>query len=327
MRIGSNPNNHTILNNTTTSHRIIIAVYIPNNKGYFQDSLIVFKVCMESLLKTINSDTAISVISNGSSNEVNEYIYELHSNKSINRAIFNSQNIGKVNALIAETHASFEEYITYSDADVFFDKGWLKKTFDIFKSFPKVGFISMNPMPSSYGFASSAIVDNIFSLTKKTKAISDFCKYDDIAHFHKSVGRQEDITRKLFVNKALVLEKGEESCFIGAGHFCCTVKKYPLLKYLPSEKANTSGSEKDYLDIPFEKTGLWRVSSTKAYVWHMGNVLEKQWANSKLSSISDFKEINFSFSAIKNPNFTISSLIPYKLKMKTVAVFKKLKTF
>ena len=39
-----------------------------------------------------------------------------------------------MNAIITETRASYEEFITYADADVFFDKGWLKETFEIFKN-------------------------------------------------------------------------------------------------------------------------------------------------------------------------------------------------
>jgi hypothetical protein len=325
MRVGNNPSHLKIINTSNTSHRVIIPVYIPNNEGYFLDSFNVFKICIESLLKTINSDTAISIISNGSSKEVNNYIYELYCNKKIDRAIFNAENLGKVNAIIAETRASYEPFITYSDADVFFDKGWLKKTFDIYKNFPKAGFVSMNPMPNSYGYASSAIIDTIFVLNRNRKLISNFSNFEDIAHFHKSVGRTDDVTKKLLATKALVLEKGEVQCFVGAGHFCCTIKNSVLSKYYPHENANASGLEKKFLDIPFEKTGYWRVSSTKAYVWHMGNVLEKDWSINKLNSISNFREGNFTFNELKIKQFWFSQMIPLALKLKIVSILKKIK--
>ncbi len=327
MRIGSNPNNHKVIDFSSKSHRVIIPIYIPNAEGYFKDAFNVLKVCIESLLKTINNDTAITLISNASSKEVNDYLTKLFEEKKIDKVVFNSENIGKMNAIITETRASFEEFITYSDADVFFDKGWLKQTFEIFKNFPKAGFVSMNPMPKSYGHSSSAILDNILILNSINKKISDYCEYSDLEHFHKSIAREAAQTKLLFNQDALVLNNKNFNCFVGAGHFCCTIRKTPTLKYVPKEESKigvSGGSEGIYLDIPFEKTSLWRVSSTKAYVWHMGNILEKEWANLKLISIANFNEDDFSFNAIYKDNFYFSKLLPYALKLKIVALLKKI---
>ena len=329
MRIGSNPNNHKKIDFSVKSHRVIIPVYIPNAEGYFSDAFNVFKVCIASLLQTINEDTVVSLISNASSEEVNEYIYQLWQNKKIDRAVFNTENVGKMNAIITETRASFEEFITYSDADVFFDKGWLKETATIFKNFPKAGYVSMNPMPGSYGYASSTIIDGFITGGLKIATSSTVCDFQDLEHFHQSIGRDSQATKELYEKRVVYFTKNNQNCFAGAGHFCCTIRKTPTLKYVPLEKSNiavSGGSESIYLDLPFEKTGLYKLSSTKSYVWHMGNILEKEWSSQKLASISSFKEADFNFhSCIPYPKFLVSTLIPNSLRTKVVGVIKKLK--
>jgi hypothetical protein len=327
MRIGSNPNNHKTIDLSVKSHRIIIPVYIPNNEGYFADAFNVFKVCITSLLKTINNDSLITLISNDSSKEVNDYIYQLWTDKKIDKAVFNIENIGKINAIITETRASFEEFISYADADVFFDKGWLKQTYSMFQNVPKAGFVSMNPTPRNYTHSESTIFANLYSILFKKQKTSTVCSYEDLEHFHKSIGKDSNFTDNIFNSYVYCISK--ENYIIGAGHFCCTIRKTPTLKLVPKERSNigvSGGSESIYLDIPFDKTGLWKISSPKSYVWHMGNVLEKEWANDKLNSIENFKEAEFAFSTIAFKSRTLTSyLIPYYFKVKFVSLLKKVK--
>ena len=326
MRIGKNPNIHKKLELTEASHRVIIPVYIPNFEGYFEGAFEVFKVCLQSLLQTINQDTRISIISNASSSEVNEYIREMFELGSIDRSIFNADNVGKMNAIVAETRASFEEFITYADADVFFDKGWLQQTYQMFKEVKKAGFVSMNPTPNNLTMAHSTVLSNMVKLKSLRKKTSDVCNYDDLLHFHKSIGRDEAFTNTMFNGYVMCVGS---NYIIGAGHFCCTVRKTPTLRYTPIYKSTigvSGGSENKYLDIPFDKTGLWRLSSPKAYIWHMGNVLDTEWASLKLKALEGFKENSFTFGALppRDSDFILSN-IPYKLKGRLVSLAKKLK--
>lgn len=328
MRIGTNPNNHKIIDLNVASHRVIIPIYIPNSEGYFKDSFAVLKVCLHSLMATINKDTVVSLISNGSSEEVNKYIQELWSQGKIDRAILNKHNIGKMNAIITETRASFEEFITYSDADVFFDKGWLKETFNMFQNIPKAGFVSMNPTPRNYSHADSTLFENLFAVLLNNTKISTVCSFDDLAHFHKSVGQNNEFTQKMFAGTVFCVGKNM-NYIIGAGHFCCTIRKTPTLRYVPKEKSYvgvSGGSESIYLDIPFDKTGLWRLSSSKAFIWHMGNTLEKEWAESKLQTLKNYDENEFSFQTIpfKDVSF-LAKIIPYFIRSKTSSLLKKIK--
>lgn len=327
MRIGSNPNSNKKIDLHSASHRVIIPIYIPNLEGYFKDSFAVLQVCINSLLATINKDTVVTLISNGSSNEVNTYIKNLWLEGKIDRAVFNKENVGKMNAIIAETRASFEEFITYSDADVFFDKGWLKQTFKMFQNIPKAGFVSMNPTPSNYSHADSTLFENIFSVFKKRKT-SEVCTFNDLEHFHKSIGKDKSYTEGMYKREVFCVGRSL-NYIIGAGHFCCTIRKTPTIKFVPNTKSNiaaSGGSEALYLDMPFDKTGLWRLSSPKAYVWHMGNVLEKQWAENKLSALKNYNEDEFSFQELPFKDVTfLAKLIPYFIRSKTSRLLKKTK--
>lgn len=329
MRIGINPNNHKNIDLSMKGHRVIIPVYIPNFEGYFKDSLNVFKICIESLTKTINSDIAVTVISNGSCLEVNNYITDLYEANKIDKAVFNKENIGKMNAIMSETRACFEDFITYSDADVFFDKGWLKETFEIFKTIPKAGFVSLNPTPGHFSYSNSTLLSNINFFFKKSKITKEVCNFEDLLHFNTSIGKDLDFTEKKYNSKIYSIEKGNKRVILGAGHFCCTIRRNPTLKYVPleySKKGVSGGSEAKYLDEPFDKTGLLRLSSTKAFVWHMGNILENSWAREKIKSLETFKEQDFSFNLIPEKSTTlINRLVPYFIIKRTVGVLKKIK--
>jgi hypothetical protein len=327
MRIGSNPNNHKLIDLEIKSHRVIVPVYIPNAEGYFADAFNVFKVCISSLIQTINDDTLISIISNACSDEVNQYIFQLLNERKIDRAVFNKNNVGKMNAIITESRSSFEEFITYSDADVFFDQGWLKQTFSMFKNVNKAGFVSMNPTPNHYSHADSTLLSNLYTVLFNKKKTNSVCSYQDLEHFHKSVGRDKKATDIMYKGHCYAISN--QNYIIGAGHFCCTIRKTPILKFVPKEQSKvgvSGGSESIYLDLPFDKTGLWRLSSPKAYVWHMGNILEKEWSNNKLQSIKNFSEEDFTFSSLPLIKSTFSSAIfPYYLKIKVISALKKVK--
>ncbi len=327
MRIGQNPNISKELDLSKSSHRVIIPIYIPNAEGYFEGSFEVLQVCIQSLLATINSDTKISLISNASSSEVNAYIRELFETGKIDRAVFNADNVGKMNAIIPEARASFEDYVTYADADVFFDKGWLRQTFSVFEKVRKAGLVSMNPTPRNLARADSTVLANLHKFLWSMKKTKDVCSYDDLLHFHKSVDRDLSFTEEMF-HRSKVACVGD-NYIIGAGHFCCTVYKDPVLKKTPSEMSNiaaSGGSENIYLDTPLDKTGLWRLSSPRAYVWHMGNVLDKEWVDQKLKSLENFTENHFRFADIPVRRRAISSrLMPYGIKTGLVALVKKMK--
>ena len=70
MRIGSNPQKQERKITMTTHHRVVVVVYIPNAEGFYKDSFNVFKLCIDSLVSTLNSKAALTVVNNGSHHKV-----------------------------------------------------------------------------------------------------------------------------------------------------------------------------------------------------------------------------------------------------------------
>ena len=84
MRIGFNPNKNKTIDIAEYTHQVIIPVYIPNEEGYFKDSFQILKYCLESLFKTSHSKTFYTIVNNGSSKIVVDYLNELYINNKIN---------------------------------------------------------------------------------------------------------------------------------------------------------------------------------------------------------------------------------------------------
>lgn len=326
MRIGLNPEKDKEIFEKEAYHRVIIPIYIPHQKDYFKESLEVLKVCLFSLMKTINSDTKVSLISNGSCDEVNVFLKVFAEKNEVDRLIINRENIGKMNALITETRASFEKFITFSDADVFFDKDWLLNTYKVFNTVKQAGYVSMNPTPVNLTLANSTLFYNLFKFNIKKQKVYDTCNVDDLRHFHKSIGRPKEYTEAMLQKNVCLLKKW--NYIVGAGHFCCTIKKEELLKFVPITKSNiaaSGGSETRYLDLPFDKCGLYKVSSPKAYIWHLGNTIDQEWVTNKVNALQEYREEAFSFNNIAEAK-TIN-IMPYALRVLMIRILKKLNFF
>ena len=83
MRIGSNPNKEIHQEQSVFLHQIIVPVYIPNEEGYFIDALKILKICLNSLCNTVHDKTYITVVNNGSCENVVRYLNALFLEKNM----------------------------------------------------------------------------------------------------------------------------------------------------------------------------------------------------------------------------------------------------
>jgi outer membrane protein OmpA-like peptidoglycan-associated protein len=92
-------------------------------------------------------------------------------------------------------------------------------------------------------------------------------------------------------------------------------EKFPELKF-------KKGYEYEFIDILPAKSGLYRLSTTKTYAYHIGNNLDEFTKSFNLDSSFDTNsEIN-----ITNSNIPFA-FIPYKLKTKFYLILKKIFKF
>ena len=285
MRVGSNPNRDKKVDLDTYFHQVIVPVYIPDLLGYYSQSFEVFKVSIQSLIKTSHSQTYISVIANGSCKEVNDYIINLYKLSQIQEYTI-TQSIGKVNSVLKGLSGMNLPLVTISDADVLFLNGWQEATYEVFEVFLKVGFVSTTPSSRSLRYCTSNImVDNLFNKNLKfTKVKNPQAQID----FAKSIGNI-DFYNKFHLEKYLTLEsKTKVKCVIGGGHFVGTYRReiFNKIEQNYSHFALGGNSVGQFLDEPIIKHGYYRVSTEQNFTYHLGNTILKKY-------IDIFNAVNF----------------------------------
>ena len=270
MRIGVNPAKKDFVEVDDVYHRIIIPVYIPNLEGYFKESLAVLKLCLNSLYSTIHSKTRISVASNGCCKEVNDFLKHEFVDNRIDELYLIKSSIGKINSLYKILNSVKEPIITITDADVLFSNGWQEAVEKIFIDYPKSGMVS--PFSNTKGFrqlTANIYFDNLLNNNIKVSEVKD---PEALTHFAKSINNEE-FYKEIHKNKSIIYQKkGKTKAIIGAAHFVASYKRdvFDLYKYQSNLKKLSSGEQK-FLDTPPVSKGLWKLSTYRNYVYHMGN--------------------------------------------------------
>lgn len=314
MRIGKNPAKDNIYK-TYYNHRIIVPVYIGDDR-YFHESFSVFKTSFQSLLDSIPKTSAISIFINGENNELINYLERIYrTNNNFDILIKSKINIGKINAILSCLNGISEDFVTISDSDVWFQKGWTSASAEIFHQFPLTGIVGLVPFtPISRRFTKSTLgygfLKNKLRFKKLNKEIDDMKKFDD------SLGNTNSVLSNKDFEEAPVLLNKENNfyAFVGAGHFCFTAKREVLVKNLPfsfSKNLIGNGSENLFFDQPNDKNGFLRLTTNKNYAYHIGNSLkgfESNISNKAPIDIIDFPKTNSKKAKTNNISYLIGSM-------------------
>tara|TARA_R110002167_G_scaffold130058_3_gene313431 strand:- start:539 stop:1552 length:1014 start_codon:yes stop_codon:yes gene_type:complete len=326
MRIGTNPEKQQNVLEIDSYHRVIIPVYIPNlTEDYFKDALIIFKLCFESLQKTIHHKTRISIINNGCCNEVSNYFLKIYKeNESVDQLLNSKTNLGKVNALYSAIKSNLEPLITITDSDVMFLPKWQQKVENILHAFLESGMVS--PVPSSIAYRSEFLNSTVYyALTKGKLQFSEVKHPEGLEKFQKSIGRElyNDIHEKLY----LTISNNNEKAVIGCGHFVATFKA-EVFNSAPKENCKlkiVGGSENNYLDKPNDKSGFLRLSTHGNYAYHLGNIFEP-WMQDEMDKINQIDNSNEILETL--PTAMPLNKFQYFIgKVLHQIFFKKIKTF
>jgi hypothetical protein len=284
MREGSNPQKAEEKIQLPYNHRVIIVVFIPELKGYYENSLDVFKLCLSSLIKTNTNSYAITVVNNGSCKEVSDYLKENLRYNNIDSLISHNQNIGKIDALIGAARGAREELITVTDADILFTSKWNIKVEEVFKKVPNVG--SVSPIPFRHGlfYGTSSVLKEILLNRVQFELIEIPENFENQNKYLQSInwGREKNVKIKW-----PVIKRNNFKAIIGSGHQILTIRRTIFFKYTPTAPALTlvgGDSEYKYIDEAIDKSGLMRLSTYHNYAYHMGNVTEG-WMKKSYDSI------------------------------------------
>lgn len=326
MRVGFNPHKDEPQEDSEFIHQIIIPVYIPNQEGYFKDSFAILKLCLESLFATIHKKTFITVVNNGSSIIISEYLDSLLKESKIQELI-HTENIGKLNSILKGLAGNTIELVTISDSDVLFLPNWQAETVKVFAHIPNAGVVGIVPQFKMYeANCGNAIFDNLFN--KKLKFIPVKNK-EALIRFYDSLGWERNYNQD-YLKYNLGLEVNPDlKVWIGSGHFVATYKKNIFEEMVSYIGFKMGGTSEAYLDTLPLKKNYWRVTTEDNYAWHLGNTLEDWMFVSQNATVEIIKsgfnkniELNPVMYFIKNRVFV--KFISIKWIMKIFLRYKKL---
>lgn len=271
MRIGQNPAKQ--IKTVAKPQRITIAVlnYIPNQHGYFAESLAVLQCCLGSIFENTEQPYDLMVFDNGSCPEVKQYLLELQANGRIQYLVFSEKNVGKGGAWNFIFNAAPGEIIAYSDNDAYFYPGWLKESVKILETFPNVGMVTARPMKTISDLSSSTIkwaMDN----NDLVKMVSgDLISYKDFLEFASTLNYSDELLQREFkARKDHLLTYKNVNAYIGANHFQFIGWKNILQKCLPFDMEKPLGQVKQ-LDEHLNKMGFLRLMISKPLIQNMSN--------------------------------------------------------
>ena len=295
MRIGLNPNKDILHEETQFLHQVILPVYIPHQKDYYKESFEILRICIESLLKTIHDKTFISVVNNGSCDEVIEYLDTLFKDKKIHELI-HTENIGKVNAIFKALAGNNIKLVTISDSDVLFLDNWQNESIAIFNAFPKAGVVGLVPQFRNFEyFCGNLIFDNLFSKNLKFTPVKNVAS---LQKFYESIGWGNDYNQD-YLKLNLTIEKNLKTAVVGSGHFVATYKRVLFDEIKTYIGYKLGAISERYLDEKTIRKDLWRLTTNDNYAFHMGNHVEK-WMYDELKNSAAEKSTALSFNGAEN---------------------------
>lgn len=273
MRIGSNPQKMQKKIALENNHRVVVVVFIPKLTGYYQRSLDVFKLCIESLISANTGGYAITVVNNGSCREVKD-LMDTYSSNDVDCTIHHARNIGKIDALVGAARGAREELITLSDADILYKKNWDKATREVFRTFKKAG--SVSPISFRHGLfygTSSTLREVLFRRLKFAyETIPE--NFEEQNKYLSSINWNNEKDDQV---KWPVVNLHGVKAIIGSGHQVLTIRREILFHSVPEAPSLTlvgGDSENKYIDEPIDKAGFMRLCTYNNYAYHMGNEVE-----------------------------------------------------
>jgi len=296
MREGQNISRDQLIDKIPYNHRVIMPLYIPNNQGYYKDAFSIFQMCLKSVNKTASSNIAVSVISNGSSNEVNKELLKFYEEGLINELIIEKEQIGKLNCILKALRTSDEPFLTITDADVLFLNNWEEEIMNVFEAFPKASAVSPIPVFRTQNHYTSNIIFDYFFSKKIT--FSKVKNPEALTKFAKSIGWEWlDEKWKDFI---MTIEASNSSlkAVVGCNH-CTVTYKREIFESIPKENSKYKlggDSEGLYLDQPSMFYDGYRLATYDNFAYHLGNKIE-DWMLDTFNNLKETDKKAFTFAA------------------------------
>jgi glycosyltransferase involved in cell wall biosynthesis len=288
MRLGQNPAKSGIKSFKPANLGIALLSYIPNQEGYFSDALKILEIQIQSIRKHTSGNFNIFVFDNGSSIDVHGQLVKLQQDNKIDWLFLSRMNLGKAAALNWIFTSMPNEWICYSDSDVFFREGWLEASMRIHDSFPNVGVVTGQPV-----FFENLPSESKALLKARSSGIQIARRRhsEDITkEYALGIGADEALFKKLSNSDfpALISSEGKITAFSGSCHMQFLAKKAVIRNIFPLPANFALSTEEDReFDFRLDQSELLRLSTDKPFVFHMGNRIDPEHEQEIESVFSD----------------------------------------
>jgi hypothetical protein len=282
MRKGQNPAKMGLKAYQPLQLGILLVVYIPNQGGYFAESLKILEYQVASIHRNTSAEFDLHVFDNASCQEVKDALHKFHANGWIDWLTLSNHNMGKAGALNWALRGMPNEIICYSDGDVYFRPGWYENTMKILKTFPQTGMVTSQP----------CFFDNLGGNGRAHLELRDREDYQfstrladeaSAEEYVRSVGKNPDLLIKYNQHSwDIIRDKstGVEAV-IGSSPFQFIGYKTTLDKILPL--SYTQAMREDVqITARLDNLGFLQLSTTNPFVYHMGNQVDETTINEVL---------------------------------------------
>jgi hypothetical protein len=277
MRIGQNPARMGLASYHPEKIGVAILVYIPIQEGYFEQSLKVLELQIDSLYQNTTLPFNLCVFDNGSGLEIKKALQDWMNAGKIDWLVSSSHNMGKTGALNWVFGAMPNEQIVYTDSDVFFRPGWLEASLRILEAFPRAGMIGAQP----------CFFDVLKGGEASQSAIAaDVARFEYwppralIAEYSASLGYGEELIERYSTSplpglRAPSAAGSPTEAVLGASHMQFLIPRDLARRIvpLPSTQALLP-QETQAIDRRIDEAGYLHLSTLQSHVLHMGNIYQ-----------------------------------------------------
>jgi len=252
-----------------------MVTFIPFLSGYFEHSLEILRLSLESLWKNTERPYDLMIFDNCSCPEVRAYLLERLDSGYIQQLILADRNVGLPGAWNALFNAALGEIVAYADSDIYFYPGWLPAHLEVLRVYPRVGMVTGIPLRSPLKYSSKTLewAEATPEVVLKRGQLQGW----DIYRSHtRSLGMSEAEARQKFdESEDFYFEYQGVPAYLGAGHFQFVSPRAVLREVMPFPYIMPMGNER-YLDEKINDRGYLRLSLPSMFVQHLGNRLSPE---------------------------------------------------
>jgi len=238
--------------------------------GFYQEALQVLALHLQSLRETL-PEGEIIVWDNGSCTEVVVWLQQRFHEGLIDYLHLSRFNLGKTGVLNWALGGLPHQYIGFSDGDIYFYPGWWEAVREVLDTFSQAGMVS--PAPALFdvlrgqGRSAEMLQQQGWGIEECVVA------QEDLYLYYRGLGRPvpADVAPAL----PCVQAPNGVRAFIGSGHHVFVMPREVArrLPPLPVYSALSTSSDRE-LHQRLEELGYVQLSTSRAFVYHMGNTPE-----------------------------------------------------